>query len=171
MVRGGKMDKFDVAVWVEENSGIKVEIVGGIPVWEAFPAARHQSHIFRIQSSIRSVMADGGDCGCVHYADVYVRFPDGSLKRPDISIFCREPSEQSSAITMLPEAVVEVISPDYEGKDLQVGVPFYIRMGIKDILVLDPETNKVSHFRPGKSVSEYQSPVTLTLECGCQITT
>lgn len=164
------MDTFDIAVWVEENAGIKVEMVGGIPVWEAFPAFQHQARIFQIQSSIRPAVQGDVPCECHHASDVYIRFPDDSLKRPDIAIFCREPQEKKTAITMLPEAVVEVISPNYEGKDLQVGVPFYIRMGIKDILVLDPETNKVSHFRPSKSVVEHQSPVTLTLECGCQIT-
>ncbi|GAB4454477.1 MAG: hypothetical protein OHK0029_09120 [Armatimonadaceae bacterium] len=71
---------------------------------------------------------------------------------------------------MLPEAVIEIISPNYADKDLAVGVPFYLRMQIKDILVLDPETNLVRHFRPGQSEVQYTSPHTLTLECGCEVT-
>ena len=36
-----------------ESVGLRLELVRGIPVFEAFPVARHQSAIFRSQSSIR----------------------------------------------------------------------------------------------------------------------
>lgn len=108
--------------------GIRVERVGGLTVWEAQPVFAHQATVFRIQTSIRTV--EGAGCGCVHVSDCTVAFPDGSLKRPDISIFCRVPDEQDSAVTLLPEAVIEVISKDYEAKDYDVGVPFYLKAGI-----------------------------------------
>ena len=164
------MDSYEFAVKIGEETGAKLEIAGGIPTWEAFPSARHQNHSFRIQSSIRPTDGYITDCACVHLADVYVRFPDGSLKRPDIAIFCREPSEQTEAVTMLPEAVIEILSPGYEAKDLSIGVPFYLRSGVKDVLVLDPETGGVTHFRPGYSEARHVSPVALTLTCGCQVT-
>jgi Uma2 family endonuclease len=164
------MDFFDTAVRLGEESGVKLEVVGGIPVWEALPSYRHQNHVFRIQSSIRPDTSSENACACVHVADIYVRFPDGSLKRPDIAIFCTEPEEQAEAVTLLPEAVIEIISPGYEAKDLSIGVPFYLRSGIKDILVFDPETGEVRHFRPGRSEVRLATPVTLTLNCGCQVT-
>ncbi len=164
------MSQFDLAVRIGEESGVKLEIVGGIPVWEALPSYRHQNHVFRIQSSIRPAASTGTGYGCVHVSDVYVRFPDGSLKRPDIAVFCSEPEEQAEAVTLLPEAVIEIISPGYEAKDLSIGVPFYLRSGIKDIIVLDPETGEVRHFRPGHSESRYQTPVSLALACGCEVT-
>lgn len=167
------MTLFDTAVRLGEASGIKLEIVGGIPVWEALPSYRHQNHVFRIQSSIRSVTSSGAvsiGCLCVHVSDIYVRFPDGSLKRPDIAVFCTEPEQQAEAVTLLPEAVIEIISPGYEAKDLSIGVPFYLRSGIKDILVFDPETGEIRHFRPGYGEDRYITPVTLTLACGCAVT-
>lgn len=90
--------------------GVRLEIVGGLPIWEAHPVLRHQRAIDRIRASItgsESSPGDGPGCGCVHVADVYVRFLDGSLLRPDISIFCREPDEEDQAVTLLPEAVIE----------------------------------------------------------------
>ena len=62
----------------------------------------------------------------MHLADVSIHFPDGSFKRPDISIFCREPDEEDEAITLVPTAVVEVISVDYEVKDTTIGPQFYL---------------------------------------------
>lgn len=164
------MEPYAFAVTVGEASGVRLEVAGGIPTWEAFPAYRHQRLAFNIQSSIRPTAKHIGDCACVQVGNVYIRFPDGSLKRPDISIFCREPGEETTAITMLPEAVIEILSPDYEAKDLSIGVPFYLRSGIKDILVLDPDAGVVRHFRPGFSEARHTSPVTLTLACGCDVT-
>ena len=109
--------------------------------------------------------ADEG-CGCVHLADVYVAFPDGSLKRPDISIFCREPDEDDEAITLLPEAVIEVISRGYEAKDLEIGPRFYLSQGIRDVVVFDPHTLMVLHLTP-TSAERLVSPVDITLACGC----
>jgi Uma2 family endonuclease len=147
--------------------GIRLEIVGGIPLWEAQPVYKHQKAVDRIRASIRP--GNAAACACVHIADVYVSFPDGSLKRPDISIFCREPDEEDDAITLIPEAVVEVISKGYEFKDLEIGPNFYLAQGVKDVIVLNPYTGVVLHVRRDK-VEHPISPVEIELECGCRVT-
>ena len=101
--------------------GIRLEVVGGLPIWEANPFLRHQEAIDRIRSSLPPAPQPNIGYDCIHLANVYIVFPDGSLKRPDISIFCREPDEQDEAIALLPEAVIEVISRGYEAKDLESG--------------------------------------------------
>lgn len=149
--------------------GIRLEIVNGLPLWEAQPVYRHQKHVERIVNGIQK--PDNGDtsCECVHALDVYVQFPNG-LKRPDISIFCREPSEeeQDSALTMIPEAVVEVVSKGFEAKDLEIGPPFYLSQGVKDVVVFDPLTLLVLHVRKDQTTRQV-SPVTIDLECGCRL--
>ncbi len=158
----------------DQYLNLRLEMVGGLPVWEAWPAVRHQGTSYRIQSSIRRSVeprpGDGVGCECVHYADIYVRFPDGSLKRPDIAIFCREPDEQDTAVTLLPEAVIEILSQGFEAKDLEIGVPFYQSMGVKDIIVLDPRTNAVQHYQGNSPARELTSPVEINLACGCRCT-
>jgi hypothetical protein len=63
-----------------------------------------------VERIAQTIEPDAGSaaCDCVHALDVYIQFPNGR-KRPDISIFCREPAdeEQDSALTLLPKAVVE----------------------------------------------------------------
>jgi Uma2 family endonuclease len=102
----------------------------------------------------------------VHVADVYVAFPDGSLKRPDVSVFCREPSELDDAITLVPEAVIEVVSKGYEAKDLTIGPGFYLSQGVKDVVVFDPLTLTVLHAR-ADGTKRLVSEVDLDLSCGC----
>ena len=158
--------------YAAEGIGIKLELVGGLPVWEALPVLKHQQATFRIQNSIRRVSGKDGDesgCGCVQVADLDIRFPDGSQKRPDISIFCREPDEQESAVTLLPEAVIEIISKGYEAKDMLVSIPFYVSQNVKDIIVFNPYTNLVTHVR-GEQRTEHVSPIDISLLCGCTCT-
>jgi Uma2 family endonuclease len=133
--------------------------------WEAMPVVRHQKIIDRIRTSIKQTRSD---FSCVHYAGVYVSFPDGSLKRPDISIFCREPDDQDQAVTLLPEAVIEINSEDYEAKDLEINPSFYLSQGIKDVIVYDPQTKFIFHARKNGR-KNYTSSQTFRLECGCEV--
>jgi Uma2 family endonuclease len=150
-----------------EALGIKLEIVNGLPMWEAQPVYRHQRAVDRIRSTITP--ATTAACQCVHIADVYVSFPNGSLKRPDISVFCREPDEDEEAITLVPEAVIEIISKGYEARDLQIGPPFYLSQGVKDIVVFNPYTLAVLHVHQG-GAAQHISPVEISLACGCTVT-
>jgi Uma2 family endonuclease len=152
-----------------DELGIRLEIVGGIPIWEPSPIYKHQKAVDRIRAGIRKLPALSQTQGdCVHAADVYISFPDGSLKRPDISIFCREPEEEEEAIRLVPEAVVEVISKGFEAKDLEIGREFYLRQGVKDVIVFNPYTLEVLHVRRDRAVM-HQSEVEIELLCGCQI--
>jgi len=152
-----------------DEAGVRLELVGGLPIWEAQPLLKHQRAVDRIRASIGkppTAPNDGNGCACIHYADVYIRFADGSFKRPDISIFCREPDEEEEAITLIPAAVIEVISKGYEAKDLEIGPHFYLAQGVKDVVVFDPSTLLVLHIRPD-GAARHVSPVMLTLQCGC----
>lgn len=149
--------------------GIRLEIVNGLHIWEAQPVYRHQKHIERIVQGLAKTDDSKAECECIHAVDVYIQFPNG-LKRPDISIFCREPSEeeQDSVLTMIPEAVIEVVSKGYEAKDLEIGPPFYLSQGVKDVIVFDPFTLLVLHVRKDRATRQV-SPVVIDLECGCRV--
>lgn len=152
-----------------EELGIRLEYVNGIPIWEASPVIRHQRIIDRIRAGITAAAGEEDGCGCIHYADIYILFPDGSAKRPDISIFYAEPAEQDTMCETVPEAVIEVLSKGYEKKDTEISLPFYLSQGIRDVVILDPATNHISHYHDGR-VDEYASPVQLTFACGCRAT-
>jgi Uma2 family endonuclease len=153
-----------------EEFGIRLEIVSGLPIWEPYPVYKHQKAIDRIRATISQIAVAAENesaCPCVHTSDVYISFPDGSLKRPDISIFCREPEEEEEAIKLVPEAVIEVISKGYEAKDLEIGPQFYLSQGVKDVVVFNPYTLLVLHVRRDE-VARHVSPVEIQLLCGCR---
>ena len=152
-----------------DELGIRLEIVAGLPIWEPHPLYRHQKAIDRIRSTIQKSAPEPQQtrCDCVHIADVYVSFSDGSLKRPDIAIFCQEPPEDDEAIKLIPEAVIEIVSKGYEAKDLEIGPHFYLSQGVKDVVVFDPYTLLVLHVRRDHTTRQV-SPVEIALECGCK---
>lgn len=152
-----------------DEVGIRLEVVKGLAIWEALPNLTHQKAIDRIRQCIEPNVDSKGSCACVHYADLHIKFPDGSDKRPDIAIFCAEPAETESAVTSVPAAVIEIISRGYEAKDLQLGPPFYLAQGVQDVIIFNPYTDQVDRFERDAH-TQFQSPVTLTLHCGCEVT-
>lgn len=150
-----------------DAAGVRLEIVGGLPVWEAHPLYFHQIEVDRIRESIHPTQ--DSHCACHHIADVYFQFPDGSLKRPDIAVICQQPdpSEFFKPLSLIPEAVVEIISEGYEDKDLKLAPGFYLSQGVKDVLIFDPRAKVIWHHR-ADGVKRLNSPVEIALECGCQ---
>ena len=148
-----------------EELGVKLEIAGDLAIWEASPVYKHQKAVDRIRESF--VRPENSDCQCLDVADVYVSFPDGSLMRPDISLFCTEPVEEEEAITQVPEAVIEVISKRYEAKDLEISPPIYLSNGVRDVVVFNPYTMDVTHFREGETL-HFTSPTEIEFGCGCK---
>ncbi|WP_299644159.1 Uma2 family endonuclease [uncultured Chloroflexus sp.] len=151
---------------------VRLEYVRGHPRWEALPSSRHQKALRYIERSVRPVDAHLMGCACFTLADVLIRFPDPdrSLKRPDLAIFCTEPPDSDEAIDMTPAAVVEVLSPGYEDKDLGPdGAPFYLTYGVRDVVVFDPRRKTAVHFQAGSAPVTWQGPATVVLACGCQL--
>jgi len=147
-------------------------LANGKRLWEAAPSPLHQMLIDDIRATIRpdgSEASAPAPCGCHHVADVYVRLPDSSLVRPDIAVFCAPPPRQRQALGVVPAAVIEIISPNYEAKDTDDLPPVYLANGVQDVVIVDPEQHTVLHFTPDGPTS-YAVPLTLALRCGCRVT-
>jgi hypothetical protein len=158
---------FDTAIYTTETTNIRLEFIKGIPIWEASLVFKHQYELDRIQKSLKLLEPQ------VSTRATWFKFSDNSLKLPDLAILCAEPplESQDAPLEIIPAAVVEIISQNYEYKDLVLAPPFYLENGVQDILIFNPADNSVLHYRPDlEQPNTYTSPITLTLECGCEIT-
>ena len=149
-----------------EELGLRLEMTDAGIVWEAMPGLRHQELALAIYGAIRPA-PDGGHCEGYRAFDVPIRFASGVVKRPDVSIFCRRPSQDEGFVRAVPEAVVEITSPEYEAKDLVSGPPLYLANGVRDVVVLHRAKGEVDHWTAAGR-QRVHSPATLTLQCGCQ---
>ena len=68
---------------------------------------------------------------------------------------------------MIPEAAIEIISPGYEYKDVVLNPHFYLAQGVKDVVVVDPRSKLVTHYRT-TGVANHYAPVMIELLCGCR---
>ena len=140
---------------------------------EAFPSFMHQRTIGRIRASLPMPIdqPQPPTRAYLHVSDACFLFPDGSFKRPDVAILCREPpiEDQRTAIRVIPAAVIEIVNPGYEDKDLEIGPRFYLSQVVKDAVVFDPETTQVLHYRRG-GIRRDITPMKIQPECGCSCT-
>lgn len=152
-----------------EDLGLKMELTDGGITWETFPGIRHQEIVFGVQTSFTKAKEAKGGCDCFQVADADIVLPDGTVKRPDISVWCKRPHEEEGFVHEVPEAVIEIVSPDYEAKDLVDGPPIYLRNGVKDVIVFDRMKGDVHHWGSfgHRTVA---SPTTLELACDCRMT-
>ncbi len=162
----------DIGVYLDRllrEGQVRLEITGGTRTWRLLPSLRHQKLIDRIRAAIEPQPDAPAGCGCYHVSDANLKFPDGSLKRPDIAIFCVEPPDIDESWERVPEAVVEIVSPDDEAKDLSINPPWYLSQGVQDVLVVDPRAGEVTHFQHRHAPQVYPLPVTVDLCCRCRV--
>jgi hypothetical protein len=148
-----------------DHTNVRLEVMNGLHLWEEGPTLQHQLEVDRIRSSISQ------HATCIHLNDVLFRFPDGSLTHPDIAIIRQIPDKESldKALTVIPEAVLEIVSEGYEKKDLELAPSFYLSMGVKDAIIFDPSTLIIYHYQKDKN-RRLESPVSINFECGCSCT-
>ena len=151
------------------EAGLKIEIASGLPVFEIAPSMIHQEDLGEIFKGIRKgSRAIENGCGCFAAFDALVRFPDGSYRRPDISVFCTRPPRVRAAVTQVPTAVVEALSPSSIVKDTQISPDWYLSQGVRDVFVYDPEALTVDHIR-ASGRERHIVPVALETETGCLV--
>jgi len=148
-----------------EKFGSKLERMGRSCIWHSDHSYAHQTELDRIRSSLSTVDSQ------VEVSSVWLSFVDGSFTCPDIAVLARAPTsgEVNHPLEYVPEAVIEVVSQGYEAKDLEIGPHFYLSQGVKDVIVFDPRTLIVLHYRRD-GTHRLTSPHSFALECGCTCT-
>ncbi len=61
-----------------------------------------------------------------------------------------------------------LLRADELGLRLEIGPPFYLSQGVKDVVVFDPATLLVLHVRSDRATRQI-APVEVELECGCRV--
>jgi Uma2 family endonuclease len=87
---------------------------------------------------------------------VFVALPNGSRVGPDIAWWsaARRPPLGRGAIRVVPDLVVEVLSPSTRANDLGVKRELYMRSGVRELWLVDPDARTVIRVNPGSESDE-----------------
>lgn len=156
-------------MWADEF-GVKLKAEGFTQRWKIFPSPLHQDEVMQIYSGVRRALGSNSEgCDCYRLVDAYIQFPDGSLKRPDLALFCRRPEVRREALEAVPQAIAEVLSRGTEAKDLVTGPRIYLASGVLDVVALHPETGMVTQIPPD-GTRILNAPVEIELAMGSVVT-
>jgi Uma2 family endonuclease len=147
-------DEFEM---LQENAGwsMDIELIAGEAVLVppiGGPASSAQGELY---VALRRWQEDVGDEGLI-LQDVFVAFPDGSRPAPDISRWSaeRRPPVARGAMQSVPDLIVEVLSPSTRANDLGVKRDLYMRSGVRELWLVDPDARTVMRARPDVAPDE-----------------
>ena len=76
---------------------------------------------------------------------------DDTVVQPDITIVCDEEKRGSEGCRGAPSLVVEILSPSNSATEMQRKFSLYKKAGVREYLVVNPETKEVTVFLFGEN--------------------
>ena len=123
------------------------ELIDGIPyAMSPAPTRSHQKVVGRIYSRLEHFLR-GKTCE-VYISPFDVRLnagtKDDTVVQPDILVVCDKSKLDESGCTGAPDMVVEVLSPSTARRDRWLKFTRYIKAGVREYWIVDPETKTAS---------------------------
>jgi Uma2 family endonuclease len=130
---------------------LRYELVDGVPVAMAGAKQRHD----RIVGSALGMLYNlprGHECR-QFTADLAVRIPMGSVRRPDVGIDCGPPNDDATTV-IAPILMLEVLSPSTRDFDMFGKLEEYKTVpALTHIVIVDPDTPQVFHWSQSRNES------------------
>jgi Uma2 family endonuclease len=128
------------------DDGFRYELIDGVVVMSPTPKPDHQDAVAAIEFQIRLFLREH-PIGRL-YEDIDVRFDAQTLYAPDLLFIAagRLP-RRPTRIDVVPDLIVEVISPSSERRDLTTKMADYQRCGVKEYWVIDAARHSMRFFR------------------------
>jgi Uma2 family endonuclease len=128
------------------DDGHRYELINGVVCMSPSPTPIHQEVVLEIGSQIRNHLTRRRVGRC--FIDVDVRLTEALVYRPDVVFLSAERSAHCGArITVVPDLVVEVISPDSRRYDHETKKGDYERCGVGEYWLVDPEKREFVFYR------------------------
>ena len=125
------------------------ELIDGEVVEKAMPSQSHSELVFRLVRWLGTYLeaSEAGE-GATELRHVFI--PEGRVYLPDVSFIAadRLPPPDQNPVEVVPDFVIEVLSPDDRAGDILEKVQFYLRAGVQLIWVVDPEREVFRVYRP-----------------------
>lgn len=133
------------------DDGHRYELIDGVICMSPSPSFKHQRIITEIAFDIRRHISDSGNGAVV--VEVDVKLADDLVYRPDLIYLCEEKAARcGDRVNVIPDVVVEVVSPDSGPMDRQTKRNDYERFSVGEYWLIDPiaKTFEFMRLRDGR---------------------
>ena len=135
-IRGMTVDEF--LRW-EDGTDTRYELVGGLVVAMAPPAARHSRLAGRLGGAIDAALRSRPPCGVYTEAGIIRPDRNDTCYVADLAVSC-EPLRPEDRLIRDPILIVEILSPSTAASDQQMKVADYRRIpSVMEILLIDSQ--------------------------------
>ena len=140
--KGQRYTYADYCTWGED---VRCELIDGV-VYDMSPAPgwMHQDLSRNLIGQLFNFL-EGKTCKVFH-APFDVRLDDdydGTVVQPDIVVICDRSIISGTGCTGAPDMVVEILSPSTASKDMLVKFNRYLKAGVREYWIVDPQTRVV----------------------------
>ena len=131
----------------------RAELIDGIFYDLASPGLAHQILVFEICSAFSShIRRNKGKCiSLIAPVDVQLDKDNHTMVQPDVLIVCDRSKLTGRSIFGAPDLVVEVLSPSTRRKDSFIKLNKYLRAGVREYWVVDPEERIIFVYQFGET--------------------
>ncbi|HLQ76311.1 MAG TPA: Uma2 family endonuclease [Terriglobia bacterium] len=131
------------------KDGFKYELADG-EILMSPAGMRHSEIAVRIAVLLFEFLRDH-PIGKVYSSDVGIQFPNGNVRSPDVTFVnnskLQDGRSPKSYGELIPDLVVEVLSPSESARELGRKIGEYIENGVPLVWVVDPERETVTIYR------------------------
>lgn len=123
----------------------KAELVDGLILMMAGGSPRHAGIAANLTIALGNKLRGSG---CRPYgSDLAVRTGEGSIRFPDVSVYCRDqhdPEPADPKLLGIPRLVFEVLSPSTASNDQITKLAEYLALpGLEGVVFVDPDTERM----------------------------
>jgi len=172
-----KNKRYTYADYITWGEDVRCELIDGV-VYDMSPAPGwlHQELSTNLLGQLFNFL-EGKTCKVFHAPfDVRLNYDsdDDSVVQPDIVVICNSDIISGTGCTGAPDMVIEILSPSTASKDMIVKYNRYLRAGVREYWIVDPQTKtvRVCVHKDGKYDSiDYLDPGKLQVSVleGCEI--
>lgn len=131
-----------------EDDGFRYEVIDGVVVMAPSPGVDHQDVASEIERQLRNYLIDHPIGRAMREMDVSL--DNDLLYRPDLMfVSIRKLPKRPARVHVVPDMVLEVLSPGTKGLDLTTKRRDYERYGVTEYWIADIPSRKITFLRLG----------------------
>jgi len=132
--------------YLKWDDNVRRELIDGKVYLMAGPNRRHQEISSNLNDQLKAFLK-GKSCK-VYYAPFDVRLNadtlDDTVVQPDLVIICDRSKLDEAGCKGAPDMVVEILSPSTSHYDKTTKLKRYLKAGIREYWIIDPETQSLA---------------------------